>query len=413
LKGANDLGQTLFLKAGTLIDGTGGPALKDVLLEVREGKVASITPARPDDLAGIRYLDFSGLTVIPGLVDVHVHLFMSGTADADLRAAQLERPYGEASEVIAHHLTQQLKHGVVAVRDGADRNGHTLRFVKQALPLRGLPIRVRTAGRAFRAPGRYGKLIGRPVSQGHTLAEAIEAESEGIDHVKIVNSGLNSLTIFGRETAPQFDLDQLSDAVQRAHGLGLKVMVHANGRAPVMNAVEAGCDSIEHGFFMGQRNLARMAERGTVWVPTAFTMEAYWERLEPGTVETAVARRTFEHQLAQIAAAHEKGVDMATGTDAGSLGVDHGAALGEEIGILMTAGLSLEKAIRCATLQGARLLGLEKELGSLVKGMPATFVAVPGPPERFPSSLKGAVMTYVHGEKVSDEHPVVEARSVS
>jgi imidazolonepropionase-like amidohydrolase len=396
------LSRSLFLRAGSLIDGTGRPAVRDVLLEVREGRIASIAAARPDDLARIQYVDFSGLTMIPGLIDVHVHLFMSGTDDADVRAAQLKRPYEEARNVITHHLVQHLKHGVAAVRDGGDHDGHTLFFVKEALPLHGLPIRVRTAGHAFRAQGRYGKLIGRPVGDGYTLAEAIEADARGIDHVKIVNSGLNSLTRFGRETASQFDLCQLREAVQRAHGLGLKVMVHANGSIPVMNAVEAGCDSIEHGFFMGQENLKRVADRGTVWVPTAFTMKAYSERLDPGTVETTVARRTFEHQWAQIAAAHEKGVDIATGTDAGSLGVDHGAALREEIAILIAAGIPLEKAIRCASLHGARLLGLEREMGSLVKGMPATFAVIPGPPENLPSSLKGPVVTYVFGERVKD-----------
>jgi imidazolonepropionase-like amidohydrolase len=376
--------------------------VRDVLLEVMEGSIVSIAAARPDELAEIQYVDFSGFTMIPGLIDVHVHLFMSGTDDADVRAAQLNRPYDEAGEVIAHHLVQHLRHGVVAVRDGGDYDDHTLRFVKKSLPQHGLPIRVRTAGHAFRAQGRYGKLIGRPVGDGHTLAEAIEADARGIDHVKIVNSGLNSLTRFGRETASQFDPCQLKEAVQRSHGLGLKVMVHANGRIPVMNVAEAGCDSIEHGFFMGQENLKRMADRGTVWVPTAFTMKAYSERLGPGTVETAVARRTFEHQLAQIAAAYENGVDIATGTDAGSLGVDHGAALKEEIAIFMAAGIPLEKAIRCASFHGARLLGLEKELGSLVKGMSATFAVIPGSPENLPSSLKGPVVTYVLGERVTD-----------
>lgn len=390
----------MFVRAGALIDGTGSPAARDVLLEVSEGRIAAVTAAAPEDLARVPHVDFSGATMIPGLIDVHVHLFMSGTNDADLRAAQLERPYEAAREVIEHHLLQHLKHGVVAVRDGGDRDGHTLRFVKEALARHGLPIRVRAAGQAFRAQDRYGKLIGRPVGDGYTLADGIGDAAKEIDHVKIVNSGLNSLTRFGKETAPQFDLLALKEAVERAHGLGLKVMVHANGTIPVMNAVDAGCDSVEHGFFMGEENLQRMAERGTVWVPTAFTMKAYSERLDLNTIETTVARRTFEHQLAQIAAAHELGVEIATGTDAGSLGVDHGAAIREEIATLMAAGVPLEKAICCASFQGARLLGLERALGSLVKGREATFALIPGPPEHFPWSLKGPVITYVQGKRV-------------
>ena len=144
------MSRSMFVRAGALIDGTGRPAARDVLLEVSQGHIAAVTVAAAEDLARIPHVDFSGATMIPGLIDVHVHLFMSGTDDADLRAAQLERPYEAASVVIEHHLLQHLKHGVVAVRDGGDRDGHTLRFVKEALALDGLPIRVRTAGHAFR-----------------------------------------------------------------------------------------------------------------------------------------------------------------------------------------------------------------------------------------------------------------------
>jgi imidazolonepropionase-like amidohydrolase len=180
-----------------------------------------------------------------------------------------------------------------------------------------------------------------------------------------------------------------------------------------MHAVEAGCDSIEHGFFMGRQNLVRMAARGTVWVPTAFTMRAYSEKLDPGAPETVVAGKTYEHQLGQVKAAFEEGVEVATGTDAGSLGVHHGAALSEEIISLIAAGISVEKAIRSATFEGARLLGLEREMGSLVRGMPATFTLIPGPPENFPSSLRGSVVTYVFGEKVEIGETMIESGSAS
>jgi imidazolonepropionase-like amidohydrolase len=291
--------RSLFLRVGSLIDGTGKPAMKDVLVEVKEGRIASISAVRSDDLMRIQYVDFLDSTMIPGLIDAHVHLSMSGTDDPAIRAAQLERPREEAKAIIARHLVQHLKHGVVAVRDGGDHDGHTFGFVKETLPLQRLPICVRVAGCAFRARGRYGKLIGPPVSDGLKLGEAIGAGAKGIDHVKIVNSGLNSLTRFGWETAPQFDGHQLKEAVQKAHSLGLKVMVHANGRIPVMHAVEAGCDSIEHGFFMGKQNLARMAARGTVWVPTAFTMRAYSEKLDPDAPET-VAESVNENETPTV-----------------------------------------------------------------------------------------------------------------
>jgi len=224
-----------------------------------------------------------------------------------------------------------------------------------------------------------------------------------VDHVKIVNSGLNSLVTFGRTTSPQFDPDELRAAVQAAHRRGLKVMVHANGNRAVSVAVEAGCDSIEHGFFMGMETLRKMADRGTVWIPTAVTMEAYAEYLEDsgvlppcfgggrGSGETQrdaarVARRNLEHQLEQMAAARRLGVTVALGTDAGSIGVEHGRGAAREFGLLMAAGFSPAQAVRCASSNGARLLSLER-LGRFGPGRPATFIAVEGDPSGLPRSL--------------------------
>ncbi|MBW1806343.1 MAG: hypothetical protein JRJ06_08270, partial [Deltaproteobacteria bacterium] len=137
---------------------------------------------------------------------------------------------------------------------------HILRYMKE-YPAHGeSPVIIRIAGRAWHAPGRYGRLIGRFPEHGESLSQSILRDHKGIDYIKIVQSGLNSLTRFGMESSPQFDQEEL-------------VMVHANGRLPVRSAIEAGCNSIEHGFFMGDENLAMMAEKRIVWVPTVFTRE--------------------------------------------------------------------------------------------------------------------------------------------
>jgi imidazolonepropionase-like amidohydrolase len=163
-------------------------------------------------------------------------------------------------------------------------------------------------------------------------------------------------------------------------------MVHANGELPVRIAVEAGCDSIEHGFFMGRDNLERMARQGTIWVPTAVTMLAYAESAGNLTShQRAVCRRNLEHQLDQLHLARELGVSVAVGTDAGSLGVHHGGALRRELGLLMQAGYPVEEAVRCASANGARLLRLPG--GRIEIGAAATMVAVQGSPADLPASL--------------------------
>jgi imidazolonepropionase-like amidohydrolase len=287
---------------------------------------------------------------------------------------------------------------VVAVRDGGDYAGHNLRYKNECLPLEKLPICLRSAGKAWRASGRYGRLIGRPPSGGNSLAKAIAHGHQGLDHVKIVNSGLNSLTEFGEKTLPQFNADQLRTAVRTADGLGLMVMVHANGKLPVKLAIEAGCHSIEHGFFMGKENLRRMADRQVTWTPTVYTMKAYHESLDNNSVEQEISLRNLEHQMNQISLAVQYGVPIAIGTDCGSLGVHHGAAFVQELGLILKAGMPLEKGIQCATQNGAKTLGVQDILGRLGTGMPATFVAVMGNPSSLPGALNAPEKIFIRGE---------------
>ncbi|MBN1106460.1 MAG: amidohydrolase family protein, partial [Deltaproteobacteria bacterium] len=207
----------------------------------------------------------------------------------------------------------------------------------------------------------------------------------------------NSLRFFGRETAPQFSPEELRGAVQAGHSMGLKVMVHANGKVPVGLAVEAGCDSIEHGYFMGKDNLRRMAERGITWVPTLFAMESLSKGCSPGRPEREIAERTLDHQLELVRTGRDRGVSMAAGTDAGSPGVDHGLAIVEEMRLLLLAGLSLEEAVRCASAGGANLLGLEDGGGVVIPGGPATFVATRGSPADLPQSLREPEAVFVGG----------------
>jgi imidazolonepropionase-like amidohydrolase len=176
-------------------------------------------------------------------------------------------------------------------------------------------------------------------------------------------------------------------------------MVHANGGTPVQYAVEAGSDSIEHGFFMGEENMKRMADRQVFWIPTAFTMKALNQHHDQ-EAQSRTAARILDAQLDQMRLAGKLGVRVAAGTDAGGFGVRHGEALIEELKLIMEAGYTVEEAIRCATSDGAQLLGLEHELGRLCRGMPASFIVVPGPPSSLPGSLREVRAMYVNGEKV-------------
>jgi imidazolonepropionase-like amidohydrolase len=388
------------IRTGWLLDGTGAAAQTGAILELGEGKVLHVRPPTGQDPP--IDVDLCHCTVLPTLVDAHVHLTLSGSADPVGRRRQLDLAYPGAAAVIRRHLEQHLTAGVAAVRDGGDHHGHTLAY---KLKEKAGPVYTAVAGRAWHAAGRYGRLIGRPPEGAEDLGEAIARCREPIDQVKIVNSGLNSLKTFAKETAPQFSGSQMRAAVAAATALNLPVMVHANGRRPVAEALAAGCTSIEHGFFMGRQNLAAMAAGGAVWVPTVVTMAAYARQLAHGEngdgafsgADLDVVRRNRDHQLEQVRLAFEMGVAIAVGTDAGSLGVDHGRAVAEEMRLLAEAGLPLSAVVRAATWNGARLLELG-DRGRLTAGQRADFIAVAGPPQTLLSKLGLPDAVFIKGE---------------
>lgn len=393
-----------YILAGWLLDGAAGAIQRKVILEIENRRIALVRSAAEKDFARGDLLNLFDYTLMPGLVDCHVHLSMSGSDVPSVRERQLSASFTDAKQMIRKHLALNLRHGVTALRDGGDHGSHALRYKKEFLEENHEAPEVKTAGKAWHAPGRYGRLVGRTPYSNCSLAQSVARGEKHADHVKIVNSGLNSLVDFGKETLPQFSLGDLKRAVLCAHKKGLKVMVHANGRKPVRDAIESGCDSIEHGFFMGTENLKRLAEKQITWVPTAFTMEAYARALPKRSHESQVARKNLDHQLEQIRQAKYIGVRIAVGTDAGSLGVHHGEAVGEEMRLLHVAGLGLEEAVQCACSIGAALLGLEGGAGYLMPGSPATFLAVRAEPERLLEAMGTPEKVYVKGIPVPSSH---------
>lgn len=382
--------------AGWLIDGTGGEVQRRVMLQVRRGVISSVEKIAAHEKLDDDVIDLSHGTILPTLVDSHVHLAMSGSVAGPERDRQLSADCRELSSLITRHLGYLFSHGVLAVRDGGDRQGCVADYLAAAGD--DIPVLVRSSGRALHDKGRYGGLIGGHPEGGRTLAGEYKARSASCDQVKLVNSGLNSLKEFGRRTAPQFYRDEIRELVNAARQNDLQVMVHANGEEPVAEALAAGCRSIEHGFFMGRDNLAKMADQGVVWVPTAVTMKAYAEHLSHSgdSAGADIARRNLEDQLAQLALARELGVTVALGTDAGSPGVLHGESVVEEIKLLIRAGYNLAESIRCATANGARLLGLD-DCGQLLPGRRADFIVARGAPSQLPRKLSYLEDIYVGG----------------
>lgn len=372
-----------WVRAGWLIDGQGGPKRMDALIHVRDDTVLSIQTFSQGQTVT---LDLSQATVLPALMDAHVHLAFSSRGGPRRCRGRSRISPDQVRTTILRRLSQYWECGVAAVRDGGDRNGDLLACRQQGFLAAAPPVTVACSGWAWHAPGRYGAMIGRAAADGRSMVAAMEEGLQEIDHLKLLQSGINSLDRFGFQGGPQFSSEDLGATVKVAHAAGKPVMVHANGERAVRMAIDAGCDSIEHGYFMGPDNLARMAAKGIAWVPTVVPMAVLAKASGISPAQRDTAGRTLEHQLAQIGRAHGLGVSIALGTDAGSPGVAHGHSVRRELEWFMAAGMSIEAAVRSAGLNAARLMGLAGR-GALRPGWRADFIVVPGPPDDLPASM--------------------------
>lgn len=392
-----------IIKAGWLFDGSGEPAGRSKSIAIENGRIAAIEDDdQVYDADSTELTDLSHCVILPALIDSHVHLSMSGTIDQEFRAQQLEATGDQLYAQIEEHLRHHFSHGILALRDGGDRSGAVLDYLRDYHEATGNPVTVKSPGPALHQKGRYGVLIGASCEPGESLYEAHNRSTQKTRLIKVVNSGLNSLTEYGHETRSQFSLEELSELVEVAKLKGCSVMVHANGRIPVKMAIEAGCDSIEHGFFMGRENLELMAEKGVYWVPTVFTMKACAQYASHyrTKIDKQVVEKTLAHQLEQLAYAREIDVPVALGTDSGSIGVLHGESMIEEMKLFRQAGFSFSETIRCATENGARLLGID-ELGMITPGKPAHFLVTRGTPSQLPRKLGYLEALYIDGRPSS------------
>ncbi len=393
----NNNSSALNLLAGWFFDGTGCPAQKNVFIKIKNNIIKSVDNIQSGDLRSRDIIDLRHCTIMPGLVDSHVHLAMSGSVDPAVRDMQLSIIFEDIKKIMGARILRNLSCGVLALRDGGDRACHTLNFKHKYLNFDKYPVCIKTPGSGWHAKGRYGRFIGQSPQDDKTLKDSVVSFRKNIDHIKIINSGLNSFKKFGKETRPQFAFNELKEAIKKGNNLGLKTMIHANGKEPVRMAIEAGCHSIEHGYFMGHNNLRLMAEKGVFWIPTLIPVNAAAHLFDKTSKEAAMAHRTLEHQFEQITIAKKLGVKIAVGTDAGSIGVYHGKAVAEEMKLLLKAGLSIEDVVCSATCNGAELLGINKIIGTLRAGMPATFIVFSGGPLSILDKLFLPEQIYING----------------
>jgi len=361
------------LIAKSWFDGIRYRGAEPVTLIVEGGRIKDLIPGSHPTTDEAESCAF----VMPGLVDGHCHLFLDGRElDTRKRSEYLDAPFEQMMQVARDNVQRHLACGITLVRDGGDRYGvnHCIRDETHSLD-------VRSAGVGLRRAKRYGSFIAREVETPEDIRGAVHELAKSSRDVKIIQTGIIDFESGMVKGAPQFDLEDLSFLVSCAHEAGMKTFAHCSGTEGIRIAVAAGVDSIEHGFFMTRELLNQMAEQGTAWVPTFSPVHFQWEvpeaaRWSPETVTKL--RRILDSHIEHVALAVGIGVNLVTGSDAGSMGVEHGKSLIDEIFHFLRCGVSMEEALRSATSRPRKLWGAPS--ADIRKGGRADMIVLAGDP---------------------------------
>ncbi len=339
--------------------------------------------------------------LMPGLVDAHVHLFLDGApTDAAVRAAHLKQPVAALTEAARASARQALAHGVTRVRDAGDRHGinNAVRAEAQR-PGSGL-AQVRSGGLGIKRAKRYGAFMAADVDDDEAaIRRSVRTLAAANDEIKLILTGIIDFDAGAVTDEPQFSAEAAAVVVETAHACGRQVFAHCSGAKGLAVAVAAGVDAIEHGFFMSREILARMRDRGLAWTPTFCPVHFQWAHPEAvGWSANAVGhlRRILDAHAEQLRRAHELGVAVLVGTDAGSMGVEHGRAVFDEIDRFVEAGLPLAAALAAATSVPRRHFGDPQPW--LAPGVTFDAFALPASPFADRAALRGPRRVWSRGE---------------
>ena len=408
--------ETIVVRAGRLIVDAAAAPRGPASLVITDGKIAAIGAADMVAPAGARIVDLSGKTVLPGLIDAHVHLTQDSGLPwyASLRP-KFSEPYAAATGLKNALITARA--GFTTVRDAGGPVLASL-AVRDAIAEGAFPgPRVLVAGTAFSISGGHADAA---VGLAPELADALNAAglnpgvcdspqacavavrknaAKGVDVIKFMATGgvLDDGAI-GLEQ--HFSDAEMKAIVDAAHGVGLKAMAHAHGARGIEAAVNAGVDSIEHGTYLDDKGARAMKVHGTWLVPTLMAYEGL--KLHIGknfytpNVE-AKALQTMKIVGRNVGVAQRNGVRIALGTDAAVY--PHGRNA-EELALMVAAGMTAKDALVAATKGGAALLGIDDRTGTLDVGKSADLIAVDGDPQADARAVRSVSFVMVQGRVI-------------
>lgn len=376
----------IVLHAARLLDVESGhiTAPGEILVEGAVIKEVGATVARP---AGAQVIDLGDTTLLPGLIDAHVHLFLHPGAE-DLQTIQESVPQRTITATLA--ARDDLMAGYTAERDmGTEGAGSADTAVRDAIDSGQIPgPRLRISGNAINILGGHEDAIGYNPEQ-HVLPNATYANNadeliaviraqlkEGASFIKIYETGSDTVVNGQLSTPYQYSEAELTAAVHEAARTGHRVAVHATGEPGTLYAARAGVESVDHAFQLSDETMRIMHDKEIFAVPT-FTISEYFADHAATPAAAAHERALLDLHAAEFKKQLAAGVPIAMGSDVGPF--PHGTQ-GREFVLMVKYGMTPLAAIQAGTIHGAKLLGWQGQIGELKAGYAADIVAVPGNP---------------------------------
>lgn len=368
---------TKVIKGGWLFDGI-GRVLEGQAVIFEGKKVKEVIPVGqlPAE-SSLQVIDATGCTVLPGLIDCHVHICSSGVADSSKEAMD---PDGMIALRAAHHAKILLHSGFTMARNMGTKHQVDI-SVKQAIEL-GYIVgpRLITSGEMITMTGGHGWTAGRQVDGPDEARKAAREQLRaGAEVIKIMATG-GVMTPGVEPGSPQLTIEEMRAAVEEAHKAGRKTATHAQGTIGIKNAILAGLDTIEHGIFLDDEVIQMMLDRGVALVPT---LVAPYHIVQGGVAAgipayaVEKANRVFSSHCDSFKKALKAGVTIAFGTDCGTpLNCPGINAL--EFELLVDYGMTPTQALLSATSVAAKVCDRDSLVGTLTPGKFADALIVKG-----------------------------------
>lgn len=390
------------LTGATIVSLDGGAPIQDAVVLVAGEKITAIGSANEVNIpADAEVIDASGTWLIPGLMNMHVHLGL--VLPGNMAAELADETEGELTLRMAAAARESLQAGVTTIRLPGEQRHGDLALKKAIAKGQAHGPRIFSAGEALTITGGHGAEEGGVSYDGpYELMKAARREiAAGASWVKILISG-GIATDGGDISMPLMTPEEINAVIDAAHRFGAKVAAHSGSPAATDVAIDAGIDSIEHGYFLDRPVLQKMQQHGTWLVPTIVVSQPatqpFFEKI--GSPEWYLERRDSvgkEHWKA-LEMAIEEGVPIALGTDQLPAEPNDGTtATAREAQYYVEAGMTPLQALRSATIEAARMLGADEQLGSLDVGKFADIVAVDRDPTRDVTALRNILLVMKGG----------------